>query len=127
MGNGNNVYFSTPMDVAADPNTRAFNPMLPNYNPNQPFATNHNAPAAIRAAAPLLTDVISFSVRAFRSPSSNSYFEDLNWTGSMLPYSFDTVGTPSYAPTRILGLQISIRIWDSRTEQARQVTIIQDL
>jgi hypothetical protein len=36
-------------------------------------------------------------------------------------------GTWMPQPIRVLAVQVTIRIWDSRTEQTRQVTIIQDL
>jgi hypothetical protein len=56
----------------------------------------------------------------------------------MLPRIFDTAGTQSAEPllgiglryhskVRILGLQIKLRIWDSKNSQTRQVTVIQDM
>jgi hypothetical protein len=38
-------------------------------------------------------------------------------------------GTPQSLPLklRILAIQITLRVWDERTQQARQMTIIQDM
>jgi hypothetical protein len=43
--------------------------------------------------------------------------------------SFDTSTPPAVgiAPYTISALKISIRVWDERTNQARQITIIQDM
>jgi hypothetical protein len=77
--------------------------------------------------------------------SSNS-----NFTAATGPLVFDTwsgvsdgpydytgwdPGTPPSAPStttvpfkiQILALQITLRVWDARTQQTRQVTMIQDM
>jgi hypothetical protein len=45
------------------------------------------------------------------------------------PTAWDTPVSDVSVPLRlrILALQITIRVWDEKTEQARQVTIIQDM
>jgi hypothetical protein len=39
---------------------------------------------------------------------------------------YDTATTPP-ANLQIRALQITIRVWDFKTEQARQITVIQDM
>ncbi len=83
----------------------------------------------------LLTDVISFDVRVmkyvFPTPTNagglDSDFFDL--PGAAEPMSFDTyVAQPGSPPGYLIkALQISIRVWDSKTQQTRQVTIVQDM
>jgi prepilin-type N-terminal cleavage/methylation domain-containing protein len=47
-----------------------------------------------------------------------------NWINSIPRYANITAGQP---PIRIRGIQLQLRIWDVKTEQTRQVTLIVDL
>lgn len=76
---------------------RAFNPASP----------------TTRAATFLLADVISFDIQI----STGSDFTDSSAT-------FDTA---SSRPVVYHALKITLRVWDVKTRQARQVTIIQDM
>jgi type II secretory pathway pseudopilin PulG len=93
---------------------------------NRAFTQRSNANQALLGAQLLMSDVISFDVRSLRSvPDQNG-----NWV--LNPYfddfpggSFDTANAnPGYL---VNALQISIRIWELKTQQTRQVTIIQDM
>ena len=83
-----------------------------------------------RGATLLLTDVISLDVQILR----------YNWhTGLFAPdfqdldpgQAFDTFlgggSNPPFPVFNLAAIQISLRVWDSKTEQARQITIIQDM
>lgn len=111
---------------------------------------------SLQGADMLLTDVISFEVKplvaqaggftdlaSLVSYGQNSVFLTATNTGA--PAVFDTwsnqsdgvfdysssstAGSPLSIPmpVNILALKITIRLWDAKTQQARQVTLIQDL
>jgi prepilin-type N-terminal cleavage/methylation domain-containing protein len=124
------LYFNTPQDLA-NPARRAFTArgVFDRANP------------AGWAASLLLTDVVSFDVRVLRyfptdSQNTPAYtdpsFVDLPGTP---PTSFDTAGPPALdpnplfpqSPYNIVALEISLRIWDLRTQKTRQITLVQDM
>jgi len=73
----------------------------------------------------VLSDVISFQVQYLTAGSTT--FTDAS-AGVSSPGVYDTaIPPPGPATLRILALQITIRVWDAKTEQARQVTIVQDM
>jgi hypothetical protein len=75
-------------------------------------------------ASLLLTDVVSFNVQIL-VPGGTSGFIDipLDSNGSR---TFDTGASP--APNYpILAIQVTLRIWDTKTQQTRQVTMVQDM
>ena len=98
---------------------RAFNPLAPTP----------------RAANLLLTDVISFDVDVLRSDSPNAEFEDVIAqfdTADPRPRARQTpvrarpvVADDTIAPA--IALRVRLRVWDQKTRQTRQVTLIQDL
>jgi prepilin-type N-terminal cleavage/methylation domain-containing protein len=136
------VYFNNPTDLAS-PSTlanRCFDPTNPAVQPK----TGLGQPAVL-----LMTNVISFNVQVLRSDFALDYTDivpgpfQVNSTGKQpqipayvfpyptgtVPYSFDT-SVPAVAPATnytISALKISIRVWDEKTLQARQITIIQDM
>jgi prepilin-type N-terminal cleavage/methylation domain-containing protein len=77
----------------------------------------------------LLTDVISFQVQVLRqwSTGKDFQFHDLNDPGPPGGGGnvFDTAVQP--IPYQILMLQITIRVWDVKTQQTRQITVVQDM
>src|SRR5262249_23718539 len=119
-------FFFNPSDLAkptdgATPSnpTRALNPLNPN---------DRNAAKVL-----LLTDVISFDVQVLKYRPDvdvgklGDDFEDLKPQTAPFPWVFDT-GLPDANDTYcIAALQISIRVWDKKTDQTRQITIIQDM
>jgi hypothetical protein len=97
-------------------------PILPERGENIIVST-------VQGADLLLTDVLSFDVQVFpdlaNNPSSPPDWQDV---AAMRPPSivFDT-GTPPTSPYKILGVKISLRIWDMKTQKTRQITITQDM
>ena len=104
--------------------------------------------ATLQGADLLLSDVISFEVKALVPGVTTTDFADVlsianavstnpNLYGSnplfnlVGPMAFDTwaPGLGSNAPltVNISALKITIRIWDAKTQQARQLSIIQDM
>lgn len=64
----------------------------------------------------VLTDVVSFNVRRRASGTTVADFTDLNG-----------VYNTGVSQTRISALEITIRVWDVKTQLTRQMTIIQDM
>lgn len=110
-------------------------------------ATRRFDPTAMSTvgATLLLNNVLSFTVQVIRS--TDATFVDLNSTNGF-PAMYDTAGpnspfaklggslnlwdnsaatTASLAAPNITALQISIRVWDAKTQGTRQITIIQDM
>jgi hypothetical protein len=121
----------------------SFNGVNPNFDsttnspgpPNFPYpdlggrgeATNH--PEVIGDDL-LLTNVVSFTVRVL--PAGQYDFVDLQGlpgTSATAPFVYDTglIGSASGPAYRISALEITIRVWDVKTQQTRQLTIIQDM
>jgi prepilin-type N-terminal cleavage/methylation domain-containing protein len=122
------IYFFCPSDLAG--NTGA------QLQPQRSLSPPNPQPGG---ASVLLTDVISFDVRVLKYvlPSAAypagvlaAEFDDVtNGTGT-----FDTYQpymNPPFSQKNLMysikALQVSIRIWDEKNQQARQVTIIQDM
>jgi type II secretory pathway pseudopilin PulG len=136
------LYFNSPRDLT-DPTRRTAYYLLNPLNPNPPG----NAAATLQvrgqfnrgnpgpwSATLLLSDVISFDVRALRYDLTNNqadpYFVDLTTASAFDTYDPRVLNPNSNqtAPTYVLkALQISIRIWELKTQQTRQITIVQDL
>jgi prepilin-type N-terminal cleavage/methylation domain-containing protein len=129
MSNGT-LYFNTPEDLTR-PLTRAFTARGV-FDPANPTGW---------AATLFLTDVVSFEVRVLRyfpaddqgTPAyTDPCFVDLPGTP---PTSFDTAAAPlllpntglPQSPYTLVALQVSLRLWDLRTEQTRQITFVQPL
>ncbi len=96
------LYFNNPSDLSENPQRRVFpDALLP-----------------LRGATLLLTDVLSFDVEVMRMTMNgpSPWFVDIG--------TFDT-SVP--AGNQVLAVRITIRVWDPKTQQARQTTIIQDL
>ncbi len=78
-----------------------------------PWRTIHPStpPLPLRNATLVVPNVLSFHVRSV--------------LGGTAPV--DLVFDSAYSPTSLLGLSITLRVWDNKTRQARQLTIVQDL
>jgi hypothetical protein len=85
-------------------------------------------------------DVISFEIKVLRPGDAD--FRDLNdpifligGAGGIPAYTDPVTGTPGTYDTattrqgwlRLSAIKVIIRVWDFKTQQARQVTVIQDL
>jgi prepilin-type N-terminal cleavage/methylation domain-containing protein len=151
--NPTTLYFNTPIDLAGvyiDPNVPANtapnslpnraldpNPLItnptppppslpnPNYPVNQPDPNTQPDPTTMgmpRGSAFVLGDVISFEVQVL-TPA-------LGPTFGYIP-AFDTAAQLSPTPLPfqfpISALQITLRVWDLKTLQTRQVTIVVEM
>jgi hypothetical protein len=131
---GANFYFNTPLDVT-DPTKRSID------FTQDPIAGNSVPEANVSTL--LLSDVVSFDIQIVRAPPlppppgpppANSPTLNFGYpAGTVLDFedvgTYDTGanapnGTP---PFGILAVQITLRVWDLRTQQTRQVTILQDM
>ena len=145
------LYFNTPTDLTIPARRFGMNPLsksngLPsNY---QPLGTGEDL---------LLTDVLSFTVRILSPDMLNQQptparpydhvddpfdapntFVDLPFQNPGETVAFDTWSNvqdqtynypviPAQWPIRITALQITLRIYDIRTQQTRQITFVQDM
>jgi prepilin-type N-terminal cleavage/methylation domain-containing protein len=75
----------------------------------------------------VLTDVISFDVQILLPTASPPVFSDVPPPGGLPGGAVFDTGTPSSNPYNFLAMQISLRVWDTRTQQARQITMVQDM
>ena len=135
------LYFNNPSDVnnnnfqpvPAVPavQRRAFDPQT--FDPKNP---------TLRNATLLMTDVISFQVQVLLAGQLNtgfviktepSVYKDLAdlitspGSAPMPPFSFDTGNVPVQLNCVISAIKITLRVWDAKTQQARQISIIQDM
>jgi hypothetical protein len=116
---GAQIYFNSPSDLSLPPvdtlpagtypQRRAFDPTQPPvYDPNI-------SPPLPRAATFVVGDVISFEIQVL-TPGSSSF--------QYVTKNFDTATTPGGV---ISAIQITLRVWDKKTLQTRQITIVQDM
>jgi type II secretory pathway pseudopilin PulG len=123
---GTALHFNTPGDLT-NPLTRAYTA------PTTATARGNFSATSPRnwAAAALLTDVISFDVRPLQydltAGAAGTYFADLSSFDTADPKATDPTSTQG-PPTFVLkAVQISLRVWNQKTLQARQLTLVQDL
>jgi type II secretory pathway pseudopilin PulG len=147
-----NMYFNSPADVTI-PERRlggalsTLSPISATWTPQMALQPVANP---LYGSDILISDVISFDVRVLVPGQSD--FVDLNtftsnntglfaanaavfdtWSKATdALYDYSTWSVPSTAKSlplqlRIQAVQISIRVWDIRSQQARQITIVQDL
>jgi hypothetical protein len=105
------------------------------YSAPAPLGTTNNEPTTLQADDVIAADVISFEIKVLRRGTPD--FKDLNDNmfidsqgNFQAPYGgvYDTATTTT--PVGWMGLnaiKIVLRVWDFKTNQARQVTVIQDL
>src|SRR5262249_25332596 len=131
QASGANFYFNTPLDVT-DPTKRSIS-----------FAQDPIVapPADAAVNTLLLSDVVSFDIQMVQAPTLPAQPPPLPAQPPQGPPSFGyPVGTVldftdppggSYdtasPPGGILAVQITLRVWDLRTMQTRQITILQDM
>jgi hypothetical protein len=129
-GAGGIYYFHTPTDLAS----RNFgNAGLPNraftffYDPTQwrgnPVTPDFSTNPEQWSASLVATDVVSFDIQIYSPQIAQATgiqdFSDL--PGGL----FDTAyGSPGYT---VNAIKITLRVWDLKTRQTRQVSIIQDM
>lgn len=130
---GSYLNFNTPFDVT-NPSNRSLQTFIMAKDP-----TDDTAPQFAGVESMLLTDVVSFTVQAIRRPSIDPWrgqpafgIQPLNSSFSDDFGSLDaTTGIRTFdssnAGDGIIAVQIIIRVWDFRTDQTRQITLIQDM
>jgi prepilin-type N-terminal cleavage/methylation domain-containing protein len=78
----------------------------------------------------LMTNVLSFEIKVLRQGQFGQGrfdFEDVATAFAALPdRAYDTATVPP-ASLQLKAIKITMRVWDSKTEQTRQVSMIQDL
>ncbi len=130
---GANLYFNSPLDV--------INPAFRGFSVGGvPFAQDPSmpgTPALANVSSLLISDVISFDIQVLAAPALPptpnatlpppgfpiSTTLDFSDVGSTFPATYDTAN----ANVGLLAVQITIRVWDLRSQQARQITIVQDM
>jgi prepilin-type N-terminal cleavage/methylation domain-containing protein len=108
IAKANVVHFFSPSDLALGNRT-----LVPATLP---------AGGNARGVALLMSNVISFDVKVLHTIASD-FLPISNVVGGPGPWTFDSLTTAN----TLQGVQISIRIWDPRSSQARQATLVQDL
>jgi hypothetical protein len=132
-------YYRSPTDMADHPSLRVWDEQ--NVNNKK-----------LRGATLVLSNVLNFHIQVLKTPGAIAFEdinedknlngvldpgEDINGNG-ILDVAYDTWYPPPQAPPPvppamnpttypIHAIRISIRVWDSKTQQTRQVTFIQDL
>jgi hypothetical protein len=115
--NPNTGNFNTPADVsnlnlaAGTTTNRSLNPAAPPLGPN----------GLPDISTLVVGNVMSFSVRPIMTPPNTTsgpgpYAQDANYDSATPP-----------ANNSLFGVEITIRLWDLKSSQTRQITIIQDL
>jgi prepilin-type N-terminal cleavage/methylation domain-containing protein len=127
----NPIQFFSPNDLAGG--TRTLTPANL-ANPTVAFNRGSLSIASLSGlsnigATQVLSNVLSFNVRVFTSSSlSTSTSSASLQTGDVdLSTTFPATWDSSSATTPISAIQISIRVWDQKTQQTRQITMIQDM
>jgi hypothetical protein len=146
--NGGSLYFNNPADVVQPPR-RAFMDNLGQFNVVYPVpgATvypmgtangENNLIPPVATSDLVVSNVVSFEVKVLFAGTSawNYQFMDIGDAQQQQLASgdttvtvngvYDTATTPA-TMYRVMAIQVTLRIWDPKTEQTRQVTMIQDM
>jgi prepilin-type N-terminal cleavage/methylation domain-containing protein len=89
-----------------------------------------DGPASWQGDDLVISDVISFNVRVLPQPPSNSTTGDFLNVPDFMTLMGSTGNTYSTGPSTLYpmsALEITIRVWDVKTNLARQLTIVQDM
>ncbi|MFL5241417.1 MAG: PilW family protein [Gemmataceae bacterium] len=148
--NQNNYFisFNNPSDLTTA-TRRAFDPTNPAIRPNTNPPPGSTRPVLQQQATLLMTDVISFHIQLLfawdkaipqgtgevLTQENQVYgtFVDFNGfdSGVPLPVSGPPINDPNRPPDtnppRVVAIKIAIRVWDAKTQQARQITVVQDM
>jgi prepilin-type N-terminal cleavage/methylation domain-containing protein len=129
-----NLYFYTPGDLAQQPappstipppngtfvSPRTIDPTsLDPINNTITRGTTTGVPASPMATL-LTNNVVHFTVQMLTKSAAGVSDTDFN----IDQRDYDTAASPGY---QVLALQIIIRVWDQKTQQSRQISIVQDM
>jgi type II secretory pathway pseudopilin PulG len=134
-----NLYFNSEFDLAQPPNpVPGANPIQPKrrammdptgvFSAPTPLGPASGEPLILSTDDLILQDVIDFRVQVLVAgfPDFQSMVDPV--TGAVLyPNAVYDSATISPAQARILALKITLRIWDLKTKQTRQVTFFQEM
>jgi prepilin-type N-terminal cleavage/methylation domain-containing protein len=131
----NSEYSVAGQPYAGFPAGRSMSTVLPNgawWSTPTPVGTTNGEPATLIGDDLVTTDVISFEIKVLRP--NDAAFRDLNdWFtdgGGNQVQPFGGIYDTATAPQGWLSLRaikVTIRVWDFKTQLARQITVIQDL
>jgi hypothetical protein len=116
------LQFYSPADAAQ---SRRMISDLTAFTPGKPLAAFNAVEARIHLNATLVVpNVLSFEVQAMR-------IGEVSFTGyggtTLNLYDTAKFGTAGYPQIGLKAIQATLRVWDSKTRQTRQVTVVQDL
>jgi prepilin-type N-terminal cleavage/methylation domain-containing protein len=134
------LYFYTPADLAKQPaapssipppagtfvlprtiDPRSLDPVGDPANGIPPTIVRGGNKIDPRSQATLLTNnVVHFTVQMLTKTAAGVSDTDFNTDQR----DYDTAASPGY---QVLALQITLRVWDPKTQQSRQISIVQDM
>jgi prepilin-type N-terminal cleavage/methylation domain-containing protein len=122
--------FYSPADASAF--VAAQNPPVKRVIPDLAPPFNPEADARIfnsQTATLVCPNVISFQVQILRIANEPNLFIDVqNITGKTYGiYDTARLGVTGYPNFGLRGIQVTLRVWDNKTRQTRQATVVQDL
>jgi hypothetical protein len=105
---------------------------LPAWPGGNRLAFTANQPI-LWGATLLLTDVVSFDVQVFpdltliQGSPPISDFVDLSAISAISAGTYDSGAAPQIQSFPLKAIQITLRVWNFKTQQTRQITMIQDM
>jgi prepilin-type N-terminal cleavage/methylation domain-containing protein len=124
QGAGQPLAFFSPMDAAKGNRTLD----IANFNPvtNTRVLRLDPSGAIIRETL-VCPNVISFQVQVMQVGANA--FDDMAPGALGAPFFYDTAkfGTAGYTLGGLKGIQVTVRVWDNKTRQTRQATVVQDM
>jgi prepilin-type N-terminal cleavage/methylation domain-containing protein len=118
---GTYLIFNTPWDVTSSWN-RSLNQFIIARDPTAPTSPNFTGVESL-----LLTDVVSFTVQGIQTLGVDPW-RGLPKYGYPLNTDFTDVNYDSSSSTGgLTAIRVTVRVWDLKTDQTRQISIVQDL
>lgn len=120
---GAKLYFNSPADL-----TQANRRVGRRADTDTTYRTDvgrERSPEGRRGGTLLLSNVLSFSVRILTETPPNSGVWDWQFLPTATPW-LDT-GHPSSPTPVIRAIEITLRVWDMKTQQTRQATIVEPM
>ena len=116
------VEFYTPTDAAKIGAPKRMLPDLATFSVTGRFSPTASVAVPVPVPTLVLPNVISFHVQAKALISAAApNFVDVSL------YDTTKFGVAGYTNNGLKGVQITLRVWDPKTRQTRQITVVQDL
>lgn len=127
------LYFNSELDLAQPPGGVANAPRRSMMDPTgifsapAPLGTTNNEDPLLKNDDLLVSDVINFQVQVLRAGSPD--FQDVSTVYNQFGGTYDTANPliGQAGGIRILALKITLRIWEFKTQQVKQVTMVVDM